>query len=226
VSLLRCTDDSNKIKYYENIVDKSQAELKKYKDKEGYLHSQVATMSAENVKYLLELETKDEALIKLQNLVKANKSNLKQPGSSASIIEEEINIEAKFPIIETVTDSIYPEYKYAISLKDKDGLEWVKGSVVANKDSVSLNQSIINEYSVVIGSMSQGLFKKRLRYVDVYNKNPYSDIKVVKTLEVTEKQRNFGVGFNISYGIGRDFTPTPYVGFGINYNLIKKLIII
>jgi hypothetical protein len=220
VSLHRCTDEANKIEHYENVVEKSRAELKKFKDREGIIHNKIVAITSDNVNSLLELDSKNEEIIKLKKLVEKHKSEIKK-GGSATVIVDETNIDKSFPVFEKVIDSIFPTYKYNISLR-KNKVEWVTGEVIADKDSVYIKQSIINEYAVIMGSEYQGLFKKRLKYVDVYNKNPYSDLKIVRTLDISnDKPKKFGIGINASYGIGRDFMPTPYVGFGVSYNLIR-----
>jgi hypothetical protein len=62
------------------------------------------------------------------------------------------------------------------------------------------------------------LVTKRIKggmQVDVRTANPYSMITGVKSINVPEKKRPYGIGVQVGYN-GK-----PYVGVGLSYNLIR-----
>ena len=172
---------------------------------------------------LIKLKSKDEDIQKLQQLVSNYKSKLKKQGS-ATIFETTTEIEDKVP---TKVDSIiYPKdglivkkpvYNSSFNLGG-----WVVGSTKATEDSTQISLKVRNEYSVIIGEESQGWFKSKKPFVEIINQNPYSETKSLRTYQVQlPKPKYFGIGPIIGYGISTDFKFQPFIGVGIQYNLIK-----
>lgn len=87
-----------------------------------------------------------------------------------------------------------------------------------------LNMEIFNEYSVVLGTEKQGLFKRPIPFAQVISYNPYTANEAVKSYDVDgyPKTPRIFLSANIGYGIGLDnkrVLLTPYIGIGISYNL-------
>ena len=96
------------------------------------------------------------------------------------------------------------------------------GNAIARKDSLHLNQKIINEYSVVIGEESQGWFKPKKTFVEVINLNPFSETTKLRTYQVESKPiKRIGIGPGVYYGIGFNFQSQVFVGIGVQYNLFR-----
>lgn len=190
--------------------------------------SQTATITAFETKSkedFLKIKSKDEDIVKLQELVKDYKSKLKA-GSSATRFTTETNIDEKFPTVIVRIDTVfndtdyltYPEYKSYINLGG-----WITGSSLANQDSTYLSLLIKNDYSLVVGEEG-GLFKKRKPFAEVTSLNPYSEIKTLRTYKVSvPKPKRIGIGLHVGYGLTLNQNPTlsPLIGVGINYNLIE-----
>lgn len=90
-----------------------------------------------------------------------------------------------------------------------------KDSVLHTKADIKLNTTDYIEKG--------GLFRKDKYYTDIYS--PDQNIKVNGVTnfrkETVVKPKRIGIGFNISYGIGKDFKPQPFIGVGISYNLVN-----
>lgn len=90
-----------------------------------------------------------------------------------------------------------------------------KDSVLHTKADIKLNTTDYVEKG--------GLFRKDKYYTDIYS--PDQNIKVNGVTnfrkETIVKPKRIGIGFNVSYGIGSDFKPQPFIGVGISYNLVN-----
>ena len=56
--------------------------------------------------------------------------------------------------------------------------------------------------------------------VKITNQNPYTKIGEIESITFDKKPKYFGIGFNAGYGISKNGL-SPYIGVGINYNLLK-----
>ena len=210
-----------KIKEQANLLESLNSDLITWKDKDSLNKAKIEVIKTQKTKDFLNLKTKDSIIIELQNEVKENKKKLKQSGSSVTIFETKSDIkhksETQVVARDTIKNYIFPEYKSNINLD-----EWVVGNVIANRDSTMLDIKIKNSYSIVIGSEKQGLFKKTKPYVEVTNKNPFSETESLRTYQVSlPRQKRFSLGISVNYGIGKGFEFQPFVGIGIQYNLIR-----
>lgn len=197
--------------------------LKTFKDKDSLNHTTNNVIESKATDFI-DLEVKDKQIVELQQLVKKYKKELSKKGSATNFTSQ-TKIDEIFGIKK---DTIYVkikdnhtiklhQYEYDINLKD-----WVKGTAFANKDSLKLKLNIKNEYSVIIGEESQGWFKPKKPFVEVINKNPYSETIQLKTYQVQTKPiRKIGIGPGVYYGIGSNFQFQPFIGIGIQYNFIR-----
>jgi len=205
-----------------NFIESLQDSIQIYKNKEG---KEVVKTNAINTSTneFLNLKLKDEEIKKLQKLVKEYKSKLKDQGSITNFNSKTrvttittTKIEYDTIIVNNIQE-VYPKYNSEFNLKG-----WVIGDISASKDSTNINLEVNNEYSVIIGEESQGLFKPKKTFVEVINHNPYSSTDKLKTYQVEKlKNKLFSIGPYIGIGINQNGKFIPNLGIGLQYNLIK-----
>lgn len=224
--------------YLKNINSLNE-ELIKYENRDGVQVSKIKIIEFENSKQFLEIKSKDEKIIQLQELVKKNNKKIKEPGSSITIIKNTTDINSRDKTIINFRDTInindtiyiYPEYNSLIRkglIKNSDSLYWISGSVLANKDSITLDVLVHNSYSLILGREKEkgfkNLFKKKIPFAEITNENPYTDTKTLRTYQVQEpRPKRLGIGFHVGYGLVLDKQPIfrPYIGIGLQYNIIQ-----
>ena len=203
-----------------NLVISLNDTLKTWKDKDSLSHAKIQIIETERTKDFLSLQSKDEEIIKLQKTVKQYEKQIKNQGSVTNFTSE-TKIITKDSL---VTDSVCGKCSFYFSNSNP----WfsVDASIYPTKTpnqlSLSLDLKVKNEYSVIVGEEKQGLFKKPKPFVEVLNHNPYSETESLKTYQVSNNVRvkRFGIGPNISGGFN-DTGFSWYIGFGLQYNLIK-----
>ena len=196
---------------HKNNLEVITQEVEIWKDKNNVSNAKIGSLESSRINDIIKLESKDEEIQKLQKELKNNRKALKTQGS-VTIFRGETKVDTVFvPEVTFDVDSIYPTYKKEFWLAN-----WVNTNIVANKDSISFELKIRNEYSVIVGTESQGLLKKKRPFALVKNFNPYSTLEEVRSYQVKipKKKRLFigpFVGYNgqLTYGIG------------IGYGLIK-----
>jgi len=191
--------------------------------------SQTATISVlqtQNIKDFLTIATKDGQIKRLQDLVEANKSKLTK-GSTATIVSTETKIKSTNPTIVTPRDTVEKEsiiYLYPQYISDINLGRWVTGEVVANRDSISVNLEIENDYDIIIGESGKFLSWKKKPFVEITNHNPYTKTKVLRAYKVASPiKRRAGIGVFVGYGLPLTTTPKfgVMVGVGLQYNIIE-----
>ena len=203
-----------------NLVISLNDTLKTWKDKDSLSHAKIQIIETERTKDFLSLQSKDEEIIKLQKTVKQYEKQIKNQGSVTNFASE-TKIITKDSL---VTDSVCGKCSFYFSNSNP----WfsVDASIyptkTPNQVGLSLDLKVKNEYSVILGEEEQGLFKKPKPFVEVLNHNPYSETESLKTYQVSNNVRvkRFGIGPNISAGLD-DKGFSWYIGFGLQYNLIK-----
>lgn len=184
------------------LIESLNDSISYYKDVEGVLHSKISVIEDD---YFLKLKLKDKEIVELQSLVKKYK-NVK----SATIIKTETKIVEKI-VNKTILDTISntPIYESSFNLKD-----YIWGDIVAKKDTTDIKINIKNDFSIVT-------YKEKNKLIlDVSDKNPYSITKSQRSYINLPKQKRFGLGVNTGYGISNSGL-SPYIGLGVNYNLIN-----
>lgn len=64
--------------------------------------------------------------------------------------------------------------------------------------------------------------KKDIPSVLVTTDNPYLNVIAVKSIKLdTPKEKRFGIGATVGYGITSALKVSPFIGIGLNYNVIK-----
>lgn len=195
-----------------NVVSAVNEKMVQYRDKYGKEVTKREIIQTSRVNDFVNYKTNDSLLMELQQQVKSFKKQLKNNGSS-TIYEGETKVDKS-----TVTNVYYIDsnYVYKSNFSDK----WITYDIVSSKDSTKLDLKVENKYNVVIGEERVSLFKRK-PFATVTNYNPYSKIKDLRTYQVKTKNRKWGLGGNVSYGVSSDLQPRLYLGVGLNYNLIK-----
>lgn len=222
-SIKGCNNHRAKEQEQTELVKALNDTLKVWKDKDSLSHAKIQVLETSNPKDFINLKSNDKEVQDLQKLVKTYQDKLKKKGS-ATIFETTTEIGTQIP---TKVDTIYvpkngleikkPVYNSSFNLGN-----WVIGNTKATEDSTSINLKVKNEYSVIIGEESQGWFKPRKPFVEVINKNPYSETTSLRTYQVQQpKVKRFGIGPVLGYGITSDFKSDIFIGVGLQYNLIR-----
>ena len=184
------------------LIESLNDSIRYYRDVEDILHSKISVIEDD---YFLKLKLKDKEINELQNLVKKYK-NVK----SATIIKTETKIVEKI-VNKTILDTISntPIYESSFNLK---GYIW--GDIVAKKDTTNIKINIKNDFSIVT-------YKEKNKLIlDVSDKNPYSITKAQRSYINLPKQKRWGLGINAGYGVSKSGL-SPYIGLGVNYNILN-----
>jgi hypothetical protein len=211
---------NDNLKEQETLQEALNAKLDVWKAKDGLNHAKIQVLETRNTRDFLSLQTNDATVKELQRTVKEFEKYLKKQGSATVVTTStDVDTSSETEVTFLPGDSIFPVYTSQFNLKG-----WVIGETRANKDSTNLTMSIKNEYSVIIGREKQGLFKPDKPFVEVVNKNPYTQVKSLRTYEVSlPATKRWGVGPVGAYGIGLSGTPEfkGFIGIGVQYSLIK-----
>lgn len=194
----RCERDINTFSKIESLNDS----IKYYKDSYNVLHSKISIIEADN---FTKLNVKDKEIQELQDLVKRYKNV-----QAATIIKTETKVVEKI-VNKLVLDTINSEEAYYSKFNLED---FVWGEIIAKKDSTDLILNIRNDFNIV------SYYEKGKLVLDVSDKNPYSITKSQRSYINLPKQKKWGIGVNAGYGISKSGL-SPYIGLGVNYNLIN-----
>jgi len=200
----------------ENLNESLNGKLVITKDKLGVETAKRQVIETASAKDFLALKDGLDALtIDLQQVVKDNKKLLKGQGS-ATIVEGETKVDKSTNTYITYDNDSNAIYKS--EFKD----DWINYKIMATKDTVLLDYKQTNQFSVVVGSERQGLFKPKKPYVIIKDKNPYNNIVDVRTYQVkAPKDKKLGIGVSTGYSINSNFQIAPFIGVGLNYNIIE-----
>lgn len=217
-------------RYYEQVIEDSEwnnevlsDSIRQYKTKDGLNAARIKVFEVIKAEQFLRLATKDSTILKLQKLVKENEKYISKQGN-VTIISTQAYIETTVPT-KITNDPLIPEKeKYPVYSSNFNMKNWIWGSSIANKDSTSYKINYREELSLVIGREKTGFLGlgKGTPYADVTLYNPYS---VVKDMRVYQTKlppiKRFGIGPNVSYGLGSDFKSQVFFGIGVSYNFIQ-----
>lgn len=215
-----------KLEESNNNIEALTDTLSVTRNKDSSQTARIMAFETQSAKDFLKIQSQEADIIRLQNLIRNNKSMMK-PGASATVLSTETNVNTKTPTIVYSRDTIYqdnlvylyPEYKSEINLSN-----WITGTSISNKDTTTLNLKVRNDYDVVIGDDRDHIFQKYKPYAEVTSHNPYTDIKTVRTHRVSvPAPKMMGVGVHIGYGMTLQQRPvwTPVISVGVNFNLFE-----
>jgi hypothetical protein len=215
-------NERNKRIEQENLVTASNDELETWVNKNGENVAKIAVLETEKSKTFLAFESKDIIIRELQQLVRDNKKLFNNSKGVAGIIKSETNINAigvTTVIQDTVNNS--PIYKSNITN------EWYNINTFAAKDTTTVKLKTYHSLSLVMGSESQGLFKKKKIFATAKDANPNSNITDMRIYNVTEAKRSpFSIGPYVGFGAtltGTDIKVGWQAGAGVKVDLIELL---
>lgn len=208
-----------------SLLTAANSELVIWKNAEGQSSAKITAMETQSYKDFLSLSSKDATIIKLQSLVNNYKSKLNKEGS-ATIIETQGEIDTKVPTITTIdTTKVKPNECPSPVYTSKFNLDnWVKGDIVADKDSTSIKLTFREELDVIIGRDKTGFLGlgKGKAFVQVNLHNPYNEVTQLKTYSVKEPSTKYWhIGIGVMYGVGSSFTPQLILGAGLMWTPIN-----
>lgn len=212
-----CNEKKRSDTNWENVIAALSDTLRTERNEKGELVGRIASIETQNTNQFLELQTKDAQIIELQELVRENKKKLNK-GGSATTGTINTNVSNTSSTVITKTDTVridslvylYPTYTHNLEN------EWINYKASMNKDSATFSLQVKNDFSLVLGR------EKNKPYAEITLKNPYSEVSKLRTYQVSlPKQKKFGLGLSAGIAIGKDIKPTPYMGVGLNYNLIS-----
>lgn len=194
-----------------------------WKDKDGRNRSKIMVLETEKTKYFTALQTKDEEVIRLQQLVREYESKLKQQGS-ATVIETQIEyVKVPTPYFPIGGDSIVFSQSVLVDTVRND---WVNAIYGFDKGNSVFKLRTRDVIGVVIGEERVGLFKTK-PVVEVVNYNPYSATTSLRSYRVTMPvQKKWGIGLTGGFGAVYDIKKQtlgygPFIGASVNYNLFE-----
>jgi len=191
---------------------------------------EMAALQMETAKQFIDLKIKDSQIVDLQKMVSEYKNKLKA-GSSVTNTTVKTEINKTTPndtirssgIIFSIDSNHYNRNNLVIHgnniipyFESRYSDKWIDYDIKTYVDSTNFKLSIINKYAIVLG------YNKKVPFADVINYNPYSKVTVLRTFQVSvPKQKSWGIGFSTGIGLSYDLRPRPYIGVGVNYNIIK-----
>lgn len=201
------------------LVNALQDSVKHYKNKYDQSVATISVIQTESAKSFTRLKLMDDELKALQAVVKDYSGKLKAGNSVTNALIETVAKLNSRPttIIQAgdtlITDSliyVYPTYLDTITN------EWITLESKMNRDTAIHNLKVQNKFSAIVG------LDKGKPFVDLITDNPYTTVKQLRTYQVKmPKPKKFGIGINVSYGISDDFKPKPYIGLGVQYNILR-----
>jgi len=221
----------SEVKSRTSLINGLNGELDIERNKNGSLTAKISTMEINNINMLLDIQSKDESIIQLQNIIK-EKNKLNKKLDDALAIQTELFLKYvdsvnKNKVIDNVTigDTTYQTYERSFILYNnydqKDTTAWVFGNIVLGKMLFEIDLNIKNKYDVSIGRERKNIFSPWEMYADITTYNPYDNITKVRSYSKQKmRPKRFGIG--VTAGIGFTYGGIgPFVGIGINYNFIE-----
>lgn len=207
ITIKTCNGYRNTITEKELMLKALNDSIQYFKDKDGLNKARISILETSNLEYFTSLNIRDQEIKNLQNLVTKNKKNLK----SATIIKTITKIDTIVKEVKVKADDNIREAFY-----DLNG--WVYGSITSYRDSTGISIKIKNDLSIMHKKDRKG------SYVEVFDKNPYTTTEAIRSYYKTDKltkKSNWSLGINASYGVNYKGEFIPYIGIGINRNLIN-----
>lgn len=203
----------------EGLYKVAQEELIFSKNKEGLLQAKIAVMQSSSTSDFIKMHTQDSLILKLQKLVKTYENKLGKNGT-VMIIQTEAIVDIKVPTKpQPQPTTINPTYEADFNLDN-----WVSGRILATVDSIGINLKFREELDLVLGRDKTGFLGlgKGKPFAQVTLHNPYNIVTDMKVYSVKDAPvKRFHIGPVAAYGVGNSFTPSIFVGIGVNYSLIS-----
>lgn len=203
-SVRSCSNNKSKGGEALNLNDAIQDTLVSYRNENKELVSKIKAFELEKTKDFIELKTNDSIIKKLQREVERYKKVIGE-GNTVTIFETV----TKF---DTLIEYVYLDDTITFEYCD----EWVDFTGVGNSSLLDFSLTIKEDFTFSV------LGKPGDMYVELVNKNPYSDTRYLRSYIKSNKvkKQKIGVGFCIGPSVGYDLIgKDAFVGVGITVGL-------
>jgi len=200
----------------ETLIEAANSELQVWKNKDGENVAKIQVLETEKKETFLAFKSQDSTIQELQQLVKENRSYFRDHKGAAGIIRSETTIDTS-GVTRVAKDSLKNPI-YSSNIKSK----WFDIKTIASIDTTKVQLKTFHSMSLVMGSESQGLFKRPKSFAVAKDANPNSNIKEMRIYNVKDDYKRFVVGPYVGYGatvIGSDVKLGWQAGIGITYKL-------
>lgn len=214
------SDYKKQVELYNSITDT----VKFYKNKDSLNVAKIQVMQTDKESDFLKIKNLTGTNLELQNLIKDKDKKIKDLNTALIHKNETVYIDTLRMYYPIGGDTII--FSQSVLL-DTINNKWINAKYGFNKGLSYLDLKVYNEYQITIGYEGGNLFKKGTPYGIVTNMNPYTSTKDMRVYQVSvPKQKRMGISFQTGFGGVYDMKNNnisygPYVGLGLNYNIIK-----
>lgn len=216
----KSSDYKEQVELYNSITDT----VKFYKNKDSLNVAKIQVMQTDKESDFLKIKNLTGTNLELQNLIKDKDKKIKDLNTALIHKDETVYIDTLRIYYPIGGDTII--FSQSVLL-DTINNKWINAKYGFNKGLSYLDLKVYNEYQITIGYEGGNLFKKGTPYGIVTNMNPYTSTKDMRVYQVSvPKQKRMGISFQTGFGGVYDMKNNnisygPYVGLGLNYNIIK-----
>jgi|GEM_PF-4509131 len=177
------------------FMDLPKIEMESWRD--SLHHAKTQIVESERASLFLAMSARDSLVRELQEEVRKYKKMLER-GGSVTTIKTETRLDTAF------------------AREDFDLGGWASGSVSLSGDSVLLGLRVRSEYTVATGYEKRGLFSRPVPFVEVTNKNPWTETVALGGYRVSlPREKGFGIGPVAGLGADGKF----FVGVGVQWRV-------
>lgn len=214
------SDYKEQVELYNAITDT----VKFYRNKDSLNVAKIQVMQTDKESDFLKIKNLTGTNLELQNLIKNKDKKIKDLNTALIHKDETVYVDTLRMYYPIGGDTII--FSQSVLL-DTINNKWINAKYGFNKGFSYLDLKVYNEYQITIGYEGGNLFKKGTPYGIVTNMNPYTSTKDMRVYQVSvPKQKRMGISFQAGFGGVYDMKNSnigygPYIGLGLNYNIIK-----
>lgn len=214
------SDYKEQVELYNSITDT----VKFYRNKDSLNVAKIQVMQTDKESDFLKIKNLTGTNLELQNLIRNKDKKIKDLNTALIHKDETVYIDTLRMYYPVGGDTII--FSQSVLL-DTINNKWINAKYGFNKGFSYLDLKVYNEYQITIGYEGGNLFKKGTPYGIVTNMNPYTSTKDMRVYQVSvPKQKRMGISFQAGFGGVYDMKNSnigygPYIGLGLNYNIIK-----
>jgi|688.fasta_scaffold06053_8 hypothetical protein len=183
-----------------------------FKDANGKQSSKIRVLEVTNMNQIKNLDSQKNLVTLLQSEVALYKKKLQSSVGITTITEFDT-------IFKTDSFHLVTNSKDTISIQSfhfKHSDSWIKINIKGDSLNTQFSVKVDNQYSVSIVKAKKGFD------AIVKNSNPYSTTtEILATKLSLPKPKKFGIGLVVGYGITFPLKPSPFIGVGLSYNIIR-----
>lgn len=201
---------------YDMNISALQDTVVHYKDENGLQAAKIGVLHSSNAAMIADIGIEKETV----KLLKQEVLHYKNKVVTSTVFQTVTQFDTTF----TTDTMYYKEIDTVLHVKEsfptygvKFNDSWINIEGTVDKETTTLTIGMNNEYAVSV------VKKKRKYEAIVKNSNPYCYTKDIAAYKLDmPKPKKFGIGVSVGYGLDLlTLRPSPYVGVGISYNLIR-----